>query len=69
MDGLVATGEYERARAELEFILKYQDRKTGMIWHELSQSAGSYRLGWKIPLHVRPCGYYLSVPRRLDSVR
>ena len=46
-DGMVAThallaaGRYERARAELEFILKYQDRKTGMIWHELSQSAGA----------------------------
>jgi len=46
-DGMVATrallaaGRHERARAELEFILKYQDRKTGMIWHELSQSAGA----------------------------
>jgi glycogen debranching enzyme len=27
-------------RDELEFIAKYQDKKTGMIWHELSQSAG-----------------------------
>jgi glycogen debranching enzyme len=46
-DGMVAThallaaGRYERAREELEFILKFQDRKTGMIWHELSQSAGA----------------------------
>jgi glycogen debranching enzyme len=45
-DGMVATrallaaSRYERAREELEFILKFQDRKTGMIWHELSQSAG-----------------------------
>jgi glycogen debranching enzyme len=45
-DGMVAThallaaGRHERAREELEFILKFQDRKTGMIWHELSQSAG-----------------------------
>jgi glycogen debranching enzyme len=45
-DGLVAThallaaGEYARAREELEFIIKYQDQKTGMVWHELSQSAG-----------------------------
>ncbi len=37
---LIATGEYERARQELEFIIKRQDQKTGMIWHELSQSAG-----------------------------
>ena len=45
-DGMVATrallaaGRHERAREELEFILKFQDRRTGMIWHELSQSAG-----------------------------
>ena len=37
---LLATGRYERAREELDLILKFQDRKTGMIWHELSQSAG-----------------------------
>jgi glycogen debranching enzyme len=45
-DGMVATnalvsaGEYSRARDELAFIAKYQDPATGMIWHELSQSAG-----------------------------
>lgn len=36
---LLAAGQYDSAREELEFILKYQDQKTGMIWHELSQSA------------------------------
>ena len=36
---LLASGQYGRARQELEFILKYQDQKSGMIWHELSQSA------------------------------
>lgn len=45
-DGLVATNalisasDYSRARDELVFILKYQDANTGMVWHELSQSAG-----------------------------
>ncbi len=39
-DALVAAGEYSRARDELEFIIKYQDQQTGMVWHELSQSAG-----------------------------
>ena len=45
-DGLIATNalisaaNYTRAREELEFIIKYQDGKTGMVWHELSQSAG-----------------------------
>jgi hypothetical protein len=42
---LLASGQYKRAREELEFILKYQDQKTGMIWHELSQSAGL--LDWR----------------------
>jgi glycogen debranching enzyme len=37
--GWLATGRYDRAREALQFIIKYQDPKTGMIWHELSQSA------------------------------
>jgi glycogen debranching enzyme len=40
VQALVSAGEYDRARAALEFIAKYQDPKTGMIWHEMSQSAG-----------------------------
>ncbi len=45
-DGLIAAeaalaaGDRVHARDELDFILHYQDNKTGMIWHELSQSAG-----------------------------
>lgn len=39
-DALVSAGEYSRARDELAFIAKYQAPATGMIWHELSQSAG-----------------------------
>lgn len=42
---LIASGQYEDARRELEFILRYQDRRSGMIWHELTQSADS--LNWK----------------------
>ena len=37
---LVAAGEYTRAREELAFVTKYQNKNNGMIWHELSQSAG-----------------------------
>jgi glycogen debranching enzyme len=40
IQALLATGQYERTREELEFILKYQNQKNGMIWHELSQSTG-----------------------------
>lgn len=45
-DGLVATralidaGGYARAAEELAFILRYQQPGTGMIWHEMSHSAG-----------------------------
>jgi len=45
-DGLVGTraliheGRYERAAEELAFILRYQHPDNGMIWHEMSQSAG-----------------------------
>jgi len=39
-DASIATNNYARARQELAFILRYQDQKSGMIWHELSQSAG-----------------------------
>jgi glycogen debranching enzyme len=54
-DGLIATdasiaaGNYARARQELAFILRYQDAKTGMIWHELSQSAGLIDWTGKFP--------------------
>ena len=45
-DGLIAmqamldSGQFDRARDELAFVTRYQDPKSGMIWHELSQSAG-----------------------------
>ncbi|MGX5729821.1 amylo-alpha-1,6-glucosidase [Pseudoxanthomonas beigongshangi] len=45
-DGLVGTraliheGRFERAAEELAFILRYQHPGNGMIWHEMSQSAG-----------------------------
>ena len=38
-DGALSAGNISQARNELEFILRYQDKATGMIWHELSQSA------------------------------
>jgi glycogen debranching enzyme len=70
-DGLVAAGEYDRARAELEFILKYQDRKTGMIWHELSQSAGYLDWVGKYPymfVHVDITFQFLSaLPRYVEA--
>lgn len=37
--GALADGDWAQAREELAFILRYQDKKSGMIWHEMSQSA------------------------------
>ena len=39
LHGALAAGDRTHAREELRFIAKYQDKQTGMIWHELSQSA------------------------------
>ncbi|HEV2595015.1 MAG TPA: hypothetical protein VGU01_07435 [Sphingomicrobium sp.] len=39
VESLLAAGRYERARDELEFIAKYQNKTNGMIWHEISTSA------------------------------
>jgi len=40
VDALLREGAHARAREELEFIIRRQNAHTGMIWHELSQSAG-----------------------------
>ena len=68
-DGLVAAessiamSDYTRARQEIEFILRYQDSRTGMIWHELSQSAGLIEWAGKFPymyVHVDITFQFLS---------
>lgn len=40
VDALLREGAYARARDELAFIMRYQNKQTGMVWHEMSQSAG-----------------------------
>lgn len=40
VDALLREGAYARARDELSFIMRYQNKRSGAIWHELSQSAG-----------------------------
>ncbi len=39
-EAMLAAGHFSRAREELEFIFRYQNAANGMIWHEISQSAG-----------------------------
>ncbi|MDQ6634640.1 MAG: hypothetical protein M3Z10_07760, partial [Gemmatimonadota bacterium] len=40
VDALLREGAYGRVRDELAFIMRYQNKRTGAIWHEMSQSAG-----------------------------
>lgn len=49
MQGMLAAGQYSRARAELEFVTRYQNNRTGMIWHEISQSAAL--IDWQNKYH------------------
>jgi glycogen debranching enzyme len=39
LHGALAVGDLEHAREEIRFIARYQDPQSGMIWHELTQSA------------------------------
>ncbi len=36
---LTLSGDFERARQALLFLIKYQNASNGMMWHEMSQSA------------------------------
>ncbi len=47
--GLLAAGDFEGVRNEIDFVLKYQDKRNGMIWHELSQSAPFIDWAGKFP--------------------
>jgi glycogen debranching enzyme len=51
-DGLNAAGDHDRVKEEFAFLRRYQDQKNGMMWHEISQSAGL--LDWsKYPFQFR----------------
>jgi glycogen debranching enzyme len=70
VDALVSSGDYERARQALTFIAKYQDARTGMIWHELSQSADPADWATRYPymfVHVDITFQYLSAVERYVS--
>ena len=62
VNALVDTGDFDRAKAELSFIAKYQDAHTGMIWHEISQSVDPADWATKYPymfVHVDITFQYL----------
>jgi glycogen debranching enzyme len=63
MDAMLDAGQFERARAELAFVTRYQGPKTGMIWHEMSQSAGLVDWAGRYPymyVHVDITFQYLA---------
>jgi len=67
----LATGRYDRAKEALRFIIKYQDPKTGMIWHELSQSASFLDWTGQYPfmyVHVDISFDYLTTVARYVSM-
>lgn len=39
MHTLLLTGEFDRTRQALLFLMRYQDHNSGTMWHEMSQSA------------------------------
>jgi glycogen debranching enzyme len=70
-DALVNTGNYDRAREALAFIAKYQDGRTGMIWHELSQSVDPADWATRYPymfVHVDITFHYLITVEHYISV-
>jgi glycogen debranching enzyme len=78
-DAAVTAGDIAHGRDEFEFILRYQDQKTGMIWHELSQSAGMLDWTGKYPyifVHVditfqflNSLGHYLATSGDIQFAR
>ena len=62
VEGLLAAGEYERAREELAFIARYQNKSNGMIWHEISLSAPLIDWEKRYPVHVRARRHHPPVP-------
>jgi glycogen debranching enzyme len=70
IDALLNTGEYDRAREALAFIAKYQDAATGMVWHELAQSADPANWATRYPymfVHVDITFHYLITVERYVS--
>jgi glycogen debranching enzyme len=67
LDGLVAVGERALLDDEYRFLSRYQNSKTGMMWHEISQSAPFLDWFGKLPYafaHVDISPQYLSQFRR-----
>ncbi|MBV9306841.1 MAG: hypothetical protein JOZ45_11910 [Acidobacteriaceae bacterium] len=67
LDGLAAVGERALLSDEYRFLSRYQNSQTGMMWHEISQSATFLDWFTKLPyafVHVDISPQYLSQFRR-----
>ena len=76
-DGVLATtallqeGNYQRAAEELDFLYRYQKPEDGMMWHEISQSAGFLNWARDYPylfVHVDITFDFLTVLSEYDRV-
>jgi hypothetical protein len=76
-DGLLATeallheGNYKRAAEELDFLYRYQNPDNGMMWHEISQSAGFLNWANDYPylyIHVDITFDFLTVLAEYDRI-
>ena len=76
-DGLLATeallheGNYKRAADELDFLYRYQKSDDGMMWHEISQSAGFLNWAKDYPylyIHVDVTFDFLTVLAEYDRI-
>ncbi len=64
---LTLSGDFERARQALLFLIKYQNASNGMMWHEMSQSASYVDWAGSYPYmfpHVDITFAYLSTLRQ-----
>jgi glycogen debranching enzyme len=67
LDGLAAVGERALLTDEYRFLSRYQNKQTGMMWHEISQSAPFLDWFTKLPyafVHVDISPQYLVQFRR-----
>lgn len=70
-EGALAVGDLSQARDELELVIRWQNKKSGMIWHELSQSASFVDWANKYPymfVHVDITFQFLAAVREYVRV-
>ena len=70
-EALLHEGNYKRAADELDFLYRYQNSENGMMWHEISQSAGFLNWAKDYPylyIHVDITFDFLRVLAEYDRI-